>query len=186
MSATTQAQPALLTADEFFARYGSQRAELVRGRVVEVPMAGARHGKICYRAGVLLGAFVDAHDLGHVMSNDTLVVTEHGPDTSRGADVCFVSYARLPKGQVPDGPLKVAPELVIEVRSPTDRWTDVVGKALEYLAAGVLAVIVIDPPSESAAVYRGEARSDLFEKDKDLVVPDVLPGFAVPVRKFFE
>jgi Uma2 family endonuclease len=174
-----------LTLAEFFARYCGQPYELVRGRAVEVPMAGARHGKVCFKAAVILGGFVIDSDLGHAMSNDTLIRTRSDPDGARGADVCFISYARLPKGAVPDGPLEVAPELVVEVRSPSDRWTDVVGKGLEYLDAGVTAVVILDPPTASAVVYRADARSEIVEGDQPLTLPDVLPGFAVPVSRFF-
>ena len=190
MSAAVQTPPpaaaGLLTLDQFFARYGDQRYELVRGRAVEVPMPGAKHGKVCVTASVLLYQHVTQAGLGHVMSNDTLVHTRTNPDSGRGMDVCFISYARLPEDAVPDGPLQVVPELVIEVRSPSDRWTDVVGKAIEYLEAGVTAVVILDPPTRSAAVYRTDVRSETFEADEELVVPDVLPGFAVPVARFFE
>ena len=189
MSAVLTPPPAatgLLTLAEFFARYGDQRYELVRGRAVEVPMPGFRHGKVCIRVGRLLCEFADAGDLGHVVGNDTLVRTRTNPDGARGMDVCFVSYARLPKDAVPDGPLEVVPELVVEVRSPSDRWTDVLGKAIEYLDAGVTAVVILDPPTRSAAVYRSDVRSETFEPDETLTLPDVLPGFSVPVAQFFE
>ncbi len=189
MSVAVQTPPpaaGLMTLDQFFARYAGQPYELVRGRAVEVPMAGFRHGKVCIRAGRLLGEFADAGDLGHVVGNDTLFRTRANPDSGRGMDVAFVSYARLPKDAVTDGPLEVAPELVVEVRSPSDRWTDVVGKAIEYLESGVTAVIILDPPTRSAAVYRADIRDEIFEADETLVVPDVLPGFAVPVARFFE
>jgi Uma2 family endonuclease len=190
MSATVATPPAapagLLTAEEFFRRHGGGGYELIDGRAVEVPMPGGRHGKIRSRVSQHLLQFADAGGLGHVMSNDTLVITKRGPDSARGSDVCFVSYARLPKDRVPDGPLEVVPELVFEVRSPTDRWIDVVGKAVEYIRAGVTAVVILDPRTASATVYRDDVRSDIFERDDTLTVPDVLPGFAVPVARFFE
>lgn len=69
------------------------------------------------------------------MSNDTFI--RISADTARGADVCFLSYARLPADQrLPAGGLEIAPELVIEVRSPSDLWTDALGKMLDYIRAG--------------------------------------------------
>jgi Uma2 family endonuclease len=178
--------PALMTAEEFAARYENQRVELVRGRVVEIPMASPKHGMVCARTSALLLNFVDAHGLGRVMTNDSLFVTERNPDSTRGTDVCFLSYTRLPKGPMPEGLLDVLPELVFEVRSPSDRWTKVVAKAMEYLEAGVLVVVILDPKSESATVYRPDEREKAIERDGTLTVHDVLPGFEVPVRKFFE
>ena len=181
------AQPALLTAEEFFRRYAGQPYELVRGRPVEVPMAGGKHGEVCGTAAYFVKQYALAAGTGRMMSNDTLLVTRRGPDGSRGMDVCFISYARLPKEQpTPDGPLEAVPEVVFEVRSPTDRWTDVIEKVLEYLTAGVSVVVVLDPKTESASVFRPDTRQEIFEKDQTLTIPDVLPGFSVPVSRFFE
>ncbi len=178
------ASPAAMTLDEFFKLHGHEsNVELVRGQVVRYPMAGAKHGVINLNAGSIIRDFVRSHKLGRVMSNDTLVRV--AADTARGADVCFLSYAKLPAG-VPDGILEVPPELVVEVKSPSDLWTDLLGKVLDYLRAGVAVVVVIDPKTESASVFRPGERQDVFEKDQTLTIPDVLPGFEVPVARFFE
>lgn len=57
---------------------------------------------------------------------------------------------------------------------------------LDYLRIGVLAVIILDSKTESAAVFRSGARQETFEKDQTLILADVLPGFEVPVARFFE
>jgi Uma2 family endonuclease len=162
--------------------------ELVKGRVVRYPMPGAEHGEVCGNAYAFLREFVKPSKLGRVMSNDTFVRVTTSPDTYRGADVCFLSYARLPKEQpLPKGPLEVAPELVIEVRSPTDRRGDIQIKVGEYLNAGVTLVVVLDPEIDAATVYsQTEDIPQRFSNGDELTFPDVLPGFAVPVRKFFE
>src|SRR5262245_15247097 len=122
MSATTAvAPPVRLSVDEFLARYADvPNAELVKGVVKEQPMTTPSHGKLCARLTALIYAHADANDLGHVMSNDSRVRV--GPDSVRGGDVLYFSYERLPKGDVPEGLLPVAPDLVVEVRSPSDRW----------------------------------------------------------------
>ena len=65
------APPALMTAEEFARDYADQRAELVKGRVVELPMPHMKHGKVCYRVTMSLGMFVEPRDLGHVTTNDS-------------------------------------------------------------------------------------------------------------------
>jgi Uma2 family endonuclease len=180
------AQPGLMTAEEFARQYANRRAELVKGRVVGLPMPSMKHGKVCNWVSFYLTQHVVKNDLGHVMTNDSWVVTKRGPDTVRGSDILFVSYTRLPKGQIPEGLLEVVPELVFEVRSPSDRWTDMIAKMLEYLSAGVSVVIILDPRTESATVFRPDDRQVIFEADQTLTVPDVFPGFEVTVRKFFE
>lgn len=141
------------------------------------------HGVVCRRAARFVGDFVDANALGWVAINDTLVTVE-ADETVRGADVLFVSYARVPPGPIPDE-LKGPPELVIEVRSPSDRWSELFTKVGEYLAAGASAVVLIDPNTETASVYRESGQQILTTADT-LTLPDVLPGFAVPVARFFE
>lgn len=171
----------LLTAEVFFEQYGDRRFELVDGVPVELPMPGTRHGKVSLRIGNLLLTFVDLHDLGHVMSNDSFVVVRRNPDTVLGPDVYFVSYARLPKGPVPDGPLTVPPELVFEVRSPSDRVADLLDKAAEYLAAGVTYAVVVDPESETATACRRDAEPVVARNHEALTFPDILPGFELSI-----
>lgn len=177
-----------LTAEEFGRRHAGRRVEYVNGEVKEIPMPGGKHGKVCYRAASAIGRFVDENDLGHVFINDTFVrvPTTGDPERVYGADVCFVPYTRLPKdAEVPDSVVPVTPELVVEVRSPSDTWTDAIAKVLDYLRAGVPAVVVLDPKTKSASVFRPAARQDVFEADESLTLPDVLPGFAVPVAALF-
>jgi len=175
-----------MTALEFAQRHGGDSVELVRGQMRELPMPFPKHGKICCCMGYFLNEHALKNDVGHVMSNDSFVPTGKNPDTVRGADLCFYSYSRLPKGQVPDGLLPVVPDLIVEVRSPSERWGELFAKVGEYLQVGVRAVIVLDPASASASVYRPDELQQIFHNGDALVVPDVLPGFCVPVQRLFE
>ena len=176
----------LLTAEQFFEQYENRRFELVDGHAVEVVMPGLRHGVVSNWIGYYLTHYIVQNPIGRVTSNDTFIVTRRNPDGVRGADNFFVSYSKLPKEQMTDGPIEVAPELVFEVLSPSDTWKDAISKMLEYLNAGVQIVAVFDPKSETVVVYRPKERPATFEKGQTLTFPDVLPGFEVPVAKFFE
>ena len=116
----------LLTAEE----YGrlpddGVPTELVRGRIVRLPMPRPRHGQVCNNVTYHLTLFVKSHNVGHVVCNDTGVITERDPDTVRGADVAFYSYSQVPKGPLPDRRyLSIAPEVVFEVRSRLERNPD--------------------------------------------------------------
>ena len=81
---------ALLTAEEFGSRPDpGYPEELVQGRIIAMPPPKPRHGQVCKMVIRILDRYVDEHDLGHVLSNDSGVITERNPDTVRGADVAF-------------------------------------------------------------------------------------------------
>jgi Uma2 family endonuclease len=187
MSTASLPSPTLMTAEEFAARPDpGYPEELVRGRIVPMPMPKPRHGEICNKAGRILGNFAEERDLGRVFCNDTGVVTERGPDTVRGADISFYSFARVPKGPLPDRYLDVAPDLVVEVLSPSDRWPKVLGKVAEYLDAGTTVVLVLDDQRRMAQLYRADGVTRLLGADEELTIPDVLGDFRVRVSRFFE
>jgi Uma2 family endonuclease len=176
----------LLTAEEYVSLPDDgRRTELFRGQVVEIPMPPAKHGFYCMNLGRHVGNFVKDNDLGRVASNDLWVKTERGPDTVRGADIAYWSYDRLPRGAVPDGLIPTAPELVIEVRSPSERWNKVFRKVGEYLEAGVQVVCILDPRSETLIVYRMDELAQTLTVDDELTLPDVLPGFRIKVGEFY-
>lgn len=177
----------LLTAEEYLRLPDDGRpTELVRGKIVPMNVPNFRHGKMCARVAMLLGYYAEEHHLGHVLCNDAGVVTERGPDTVRGPDVSFYSYARIPKGADPTGYPDVVPEVAIEVRSPTDRWAKVLTKVSEYLNAGVDLVYVVDAHSQSVFAYTADQPSATLSGDDELTFPPPLDGLRIRVRRLFE
>jgi Uma2 family endonuclease len=160
--------------------------ELVRGRVVEMNVPAPRHGEICANVTTLINPHVRGQGMGRIVSIDGGIRTERDPDTVRGGDVAYYSYARVPQGPLPAGYLDVVPELVFEVRSPTERWSRLITKAGEYLEAGVTVVCLLDPVSETVQVYRADELPRTLHADDELDLPDVLGALRVPVRRFFE
>ncbi len=176
----------LLTAEQFALLTDVGRpAELVRGRIVEMNRPYPRHGQVCARASFLLQQFLANNDLGHVIINDAGVLVERDPDTVRGPDIAFVSYGKLPKGPLPARYLDIAPELIIEVRSPTDRWGAVFQKVGEYLTAGAQVVCVIDPDSETVQLHFADKPSETLSGDDVLSLPTLLPGFTLSIGEIF-
>ena len=177
----------LMTAEEFGRRPDpGHPEELVRGRVVGMPPADRKHGYVCGQAYYLLRQFVEEHGVGRVMSNDSGVITARNPDTVRGADVAYYSYARLPKGPLPTGYGPEAPELVVEVRSASDRWGEILEKVSEYLNAGVLVVCVLDPERQIAHVFSVNDSPQRLGVEEELILPEILHDFRVRVGRFFE
>jgi len=178
----------LLTAEEFrLTPDNGQRTELVRGRIVVMNLPGFRHAEVCSNAFHILGSFVREHGLGRVVSNDPGVLTARDPDTVRGPDLAFYSFARLPKDSHPEGYPTVAPDVVIEVRSPSNRWPDLHAKVAEYLNAGVVAVCVLDPQTGTVNVFHAEQPTQTLTDDDELSFPNNLLGeFRAAVSRFFE
>jgi Uma2 family endonuclease len=175
-----------MTAEEYARRPDDGRhTELVRGEVVEMNMPTPRHGEICVQIAYLIRRFLEDHPVGRVLSNDSGVLTERDPDTVRGADVAFYSFSRVPPGPLAWDYLPVPPEVVFEVRSPTDRWPRILAKVAEYLDAGVGVVCVVDQPTESVYVYRIDTNR-VVTADEELTQPELHADFRTVVRSFFE
>lgn len=178
-------RPTLITEEEFLEKYAHRYADLVDGHLVEFGMPNQRHGEVCSEAHYLLTHFVKERQLGRTLSNDAHVRISQNPDKVRGPDISYFSFARMPRGPAPNGPSDIIPELCVEVRSPSNTWMDIFGKTLDYLRIGVSVVLVLDPDTQTASVYRSDSGQHIFNADDELTLPDVLPGFAVPVRRFF-
>lgn len=177
----------LLTAEEYGALPDDgRRTELVDGKEVELPSPGFRHGVVCSRIDRRLGNYVEANDLGWVLSNDTGVVTRRDPDSVRGADVMYYSYGRMPKQEPPAGYAPVSPELIFEVKSPSDRARGTLAKVQEYHAAGVAVVCVVDPEAGWVDVHPSGQPVRRYAGDEAVELPELFPDFRVPVRAFLD
>src|SRR5262249_41301491 len=144
-----------------------------------------RHGEICGQVTYLIRRFLEDQPIGRVITNDSGVITERGPDTVRGADVAFYSYAHVAPGPLAWDYLPVPPEVVFEVRSPTDRWPSILTKVAEYLNAGVGVVCVADEATERIYVYRADA-NNVVTADEELTLSELHADFRIMVRRFFE
>jgi Uma2 family endonuclease len=183
----TVSKPKLLTAEEFMAAdLGEGTFELVRGEVVEMPPPLPEHGRVCANVGFVLELFGRQSGYGYCLSNDSAVLTERGPDTVRGADVCFYSHARWPRAEVGRDLPPVPPDLVVEVYSPTNRRGGMHKKVSEYLAVGALLVWVVYPASRSVAIQRSDDQPPLVLREDAIIenFPE-LPGFRCSVSDFF-
>jgi Uma2 family endonuclease len=176
------AQKKFLTAEEFFLlpepADGSQQ-ELVRGEIVIMPSPSGMHGVTCLKTGRRIGNFVEEHDRGTVASNDTGFVTERGPDTVRGPDISYWSKERLL--EVPVGYIEIAPDMLVEVLSPSNTSKQIRAKLKEYFAKGVRLVWVIAPEDRTLTIYRMPDEGRLLHETATATGEDVLPGFTCRV-----
>lgn len=162
------------------------RHELVDGELRTMSPAGYRYGRVSAVVIRALGTFVAEHGLGDVLSSETGFVLHRGPDTVRAPDAAYVRGERVAALDDEAGFAEVAPDLVAEVVSPSDRASEVTSKALAWLDAGVRLVRVIDPVGRLVTAYRPDGVVALVRgADAALDGGDVLPGFARPLADLF-
>lgn len=179
-----EAEPDLLTGEELAAMGDIGPCELIEGRLVHMSPTRPQHGGIESRLDRRLGAFVEERDLGEVQVGEVGIFTHRNPDTVRGADVLFISHERLARA-TPGQFYDVAPELVIEILSPDERWSYLKKKLREYFEIGVTVVLVVDPDERSVAAYRSLTDIREFGENDVLTIEDVLPGFSLPLADLF-
>lgn len=103
------------------------------------------------------------------------------PERVRAPDVAFVSAGRLPEGFL-DG----APDLAVEVLSPSDDPVDVQQKVRDYLEAGAHLVWVVAPSAQAVTVDRADGSARLLREWEALEGEDALPGLRIPLAELFE
>lgn len=175
-----------MTAEEFFdLRDGFAMQELVEGEVIDVTAAGCDSSYIAVRIVLRLGAHVEAHNMGRVLGADGGYIIGRDPDTVRVPDVSFVGKARLAETADLGRLIAGAPDLAVEVLSPTDRGPDSERKCLEYLAAGTKLVWLVFPELRRIHVYRSAKEIEVLTDEDTLTAEPVVPGFSCPVAEVF-
>jgi Uma2 family endonuclease len=162
----------------------SCRHELVAGVIVAEPFPTHGHDRTFRRLLRLLGDFVKAHELGEVFG-ETGYVLARDPDTIRGPDLSFVSRERL-TGLDDARFFSGAPDLAVEILSPSNRPGEMHAKVADYLAAGACLVWVVDPTRRSVMTYRALLAPRRVESHESLDGEDVLPGLVIPIEAIFE
>ena len=185
---TTEArsETALLTAADLL-RLDAQgvRGELIRGEFCETMAAGQRHGKIVMNLAIELGGYVKRERLGTVVGSDSGVWLERDPDTVREPDIAFTSVERMPLGADVAGYAEVAPDLVVEMASPSDSRWSAHDKARMWLSHGVRLVWVVYPQRRTVDVHRPDRPVETLIGSGALDGLDVLAGFTCPLSEVF-
>lgn len=170
----------VMTAEDLFrSSFPDKRVELVRGQLIVREPPGYRHGMVTARLTTALMNHVVPRDLGEVVSGDAGFTLSRGPDTVRGPDVAFIERTRVPR-PAPAAYAELAPDLAVEILSPSDRSGETLAKVADWLNAGTRLVWVIDPSRRQARVYRQDGNLSTVEGEGTLDGEDVLPGFRCP------
>ncbi len=173
-----------VTGEELAAMGDMGPSELIEGEIIYMPPTGDEHGIFEFNIGGEIRAFVRKHKLGYVSGGEVGIYIRRNPDTVRAADVAFISNERYAKRGM-SVYLDVAPDLIVEIMSPADRWSEVMKKMEEYFAIGVRLVLVVEPDTKSVYAYRSLTDVQRFKKGATLSFQDILPGFSMAVEEIF-
>jgi Uma2 family endonuclease len=175
----------LITGEELLAMGDIGPCELIDGRIVRMNPTGMQHGDIMIALGAALRDFVRKRQLGRVVGGEVGIYTRREPDRVRAADIAFVSRERLADKSL-KGFLKVAPELVVEIISPTDRWQNMRDKLEEYFAIGGHRVWIVEPDNRDVLVYSASTEMRKLGEGDMLMGEGVLDGFTLAIAELFE
>ncbi len=160
------------------------RHELIRGELTGMNPTGFHHLEIGGLLSRRMGTFAEQHGLG-VVGGEAGFVFSRDPDTVLAPDIVFVRADRLPPRDERQGFLALAPDLAVEILSPSDRAIEVNEKVVIYLQAGVRLVWIIDPRRRTVTAYAADRTARVLVEGDDLDGGDVLPAFRLPLTELF-
>ena len=180
-----------ISADKFLEmaaqpEYHDRVIELVEGVIVEMPFPNPVHAAILALLTSRITVFVHESGIGQVVAGDAPFILErnlHGRDSVRGLDIAFIAQERMPK-PIPSQPFAIAPDLAVEIVSPSNTALDIHLKILQLLNAGTALIWIVYPDSRTVAVHTADGAITRHEHDT-LSGGDVLPGFEIRVGDIF-
>jgi Uma2 family endonuclease len=182
---TDNAIPAVMEPEDLLAMPDGDRYELVDGRPKEKPM-GAKSDEIGGLVVTQFNIFIRPKKLGRAYPSQTgFQCFPNHPKLVRMPDASFVASGRLPDDDSPDGYIKVAPDIAVEVVSPNEEYEEVEAKVAEYRSAGVKLIWVISPKSKTVLIRRLDGSCAEVGEAGTLSGEDVLPGFTCRVAELF-
>lgn len=162
------------------------RYEIVNGELIDMGNSGAKHGYIAVVLSAALFNSVSTQKLGAIFDSSTAFKMKSG--NKRSPDISFMAKERL-QGlkDLPDGFLEGAPDLAVEILSPSNTVEEIHNKLVEYFENGSRLVWVIHPKEEYVLVYRSAQQPDRLLKSTDsLNGEEIVPDFTLPIADLFQ
>ncbi|HYM13121.1 MAG TPA: Uma2 family endonuclease [Bryobacterales bacterium] len=158
--------------------------ELDEGRVIETSHRSLLHGAVQANVAHILGNHLDQTGADFILTQNAGFLL--GPDTDRAPDVSLVRKSTLAGREVvKGGSLRGAPDLAVEVVSPTDMAEDLDRKTEQYLRAGTTAVWIVYPETKHVIIHRRSGEARRVGPGQSLEEPELLPGLRIAVDQIF-
>lgn len=162
------------------------RYEIVNGELIDMGNSGAKHGYIAVILSAALFNCVSTQKLGAMFDSSTAFKMKSG--NKRSPDISFMAKERLQGlDDLPDGFLEGAPDLAVEILSPSNTVEEIDQKLVEYFDNGSRLVWVIHPRQKYVLVYRNSQEPDRLLKSNDsLDGEEIVPDFTLPIADLFQ
>ena len=179
----TQKPKPKLTHADYAKTPEDERWELIAGELIMSPSPKRAHQRNQIKLGSRMSFFAEEKDLGEVYSDFDVVLSN--TDTVR-PDLIFIAKDRL--YIVTEDNVQGAPDLVVEIRSPSTARYDWTTKRELYARHGVKEYWLVDPEAATVAVLLldgGELKVTGVYGEKDTLASAVISGFSVALADVF-
>lgn len=158
--------------------------ELDEGELLTMSPTKRRRGEVQWKLSALLAKYLENNPVCSAYPAETGFLLDRDPPIVRSPDIALVRAGRPHLGEA-DEFIQGAPDLAIEVISPSDAASSLLRKVKQYLRAGCQAVWVVYPEEQEVHVHQSRGVR-VLQRDQSLEAPELLPGFSVAVRTLFE
>jgi Uma2 family endonuclease len=128
---------------------------------------------------------VAEYKLGRVYQGDTGFILARDPDTTLAPDIAFVSSDRVIRTPDHRGFLEQAPDLAVEILSPSQSFRAAQEKMQLYVELGVRMGLLVHSYRRTITAYRPDRATVVLGPDDIFDGDDVLPGFRLKVSDLF-
>ncbi|MHC5725346.1 MAG: Uma2 family endonuclease [Nostoc sp.] len=158
-------------------QYPDFRMELVKGNIIVMSPSGYESGELAAAIITELHNWVKPRKLGRTTASSAGFRL---PNLDlRAPDASFVLAERLRRS--PKSFAQLAPDLTVEVKSPSDNLEELRAKIQEFLSLGTKVGILLNPDERIVEVYNFGQEAIILRDGDILTVPELLPGWEVPI-----
>lgn len=155
--------------------------ELQDGKIVIMGPSDIVSSEITIRLSAFLFPWIEARKLGRLFdSSGGFILSEKN---LRAPDISFVCAERLQKSPRSFGQL--VPDLVVEIKSSSDRIKTLEKKIKMYLQLAAKVGVLIDPDELTVTIYRSESEPTVLNSQDTLAIPELFPGWELPVAEIW-
>ncbi|HBE21845.1 MAG TPA: hypothetical protein DEG17_15905 [Cyanobacteria bacterium UBA11149] len=157
--------------------------ELVDGNIIVMGPSDYTSDEIGTRLCTFLNIWIMPRKLGRVTGAAAGFRLPNENKDLRAPDVSFVSAERLKYS--PRAFAEVVPDLMVEIKSKTDRIKPIQEKIQFFLSLGTQVGILIDPDLETLTIYRTTGEPTVLNNNDILTIPELFPGWELPVSELW-